>query len=36
MQLVTLAARPGAGINVGDEIVDRAGCRAAVRLMALV
>jgi len=30
MQLVTLAARPGTGIVLGDEIVDLAGCREAV------
>ena len=30
MQLVTLAARPGAGVVLGDEIVDLVGCRDAV------
>lgn len=29
MQLVTLAARPGAGVVLGEEIVDLAGCRDA-------
>jgi len=30
MQLVTLAARPGAGVVLGTEIVDLAGCGAAI------
>ncbi len=30
MQLVTLAARPGAGVVLGEEIVDLVGCREAV------
>src|SRR5579871_6166741 len=30
MQLVTLAARPGAGVILGEEIVDLVGCRDEV------
>jgi 2-keto-4-pentenoate hydratase/2-oxohepta-3-ene-1,7-dioic acid hydratase in catechol pathway len=36
VQFVTLAARPGAGVVSGDEIVDLAGCRDAVPAARLV